>query len=54
MKLTLKLVTIAVVAAFAGAAAAQSGSTSQVTVDKINQSQSGLLNDQKMNVGNAK
>ena len=30
-----------------------SGSKSNVTMKNVNQSQSGLLNDQKMNVGNA-
>ena len=43
MKLKHKVVAVAIATIFAGVAFGQ-GSTSKVTVDKINQSQSGLLN----------
>ena len=52
MNLKHKVAAIAIATLFAGAASAQS--TSKVQVNDINQNQSGLLNKQEMDLGNAK
>ena len=54
MKLKHKVVAVAIATMFAGAAFAQSGSTSKVDVQGINQQQAGMLNKQEMDLGNAK
>ena len=53
MKLNHKVAAVAIATLFAGVSFAQTGSTSKVTVDAINQTQSGLLNKQEMAIGNA-
>ena len=54
MKLTYKLISVAVATMFAGAAFAQAGSQSKVSAEDLKQNQAGMLNSQQMDLGNAK